>query len=276
MASGVRAVALLEGREDRLAPLGRDPGTGVGDREAELSGGSHVGTQLDGDANPAALGELDGVAGEVQKHLPQTHRVGVHDSRRRSADRGGDLQPLALRARRHQLDHALDEVTQVDRRHGQVQSTGIHSGEIEDLIDQRDQGLARTVNRLDITRVLRAEGGAPQQLRHPENAAQGRADLMPHGGEKARFGDVRRLGAVALGDRLLEPPDFVTERLVLDGRLARLLLGATPRLRKRRRERGQQAEGGARLDAERLRREPRADVHPRPRRTGTLRLSRRG
>ena len=82
------------------------PGPGVDHLEQQPP----VARRLDADADAAAVGEFDGVAGEIGQHLaqPQTRR---RRTKRGDVggDRGGDFQALALRARRQQFDDALDE-----------------------------------------------------------------------------------------------------------------------------------------------------------------------
>ncbi len=67
------------------------------------------GAGLDDDADAAALGELDRVAGEIEQHLAQPRRVAQHALEQSLVDVGGDLQALGLGARAHQLDHVLDQ-----------------------------------------------------------------------------------------------------------------------------------------------------------------------
>ena len=160
---------------------------------------------------PPALGELDRVAGEIGEHLAQAQAVGAHEARRGGADRGGDFDALALRARREQFDHALDQLAQIDRLDDQFEMARLDLGEIEDFVDERDQRAPRAANGLDVARVLGIERGLPQQVGHAEDAADRRADFVAHGRQKARFGLVRRLGPIARGGRFLEPPEFVAQ-----------------------------------------------------------------
>ena len=94
-----RGVLLLEGPEDPLLLLGRDADARVRDREAQarrspsvarLAGGFHADDHL------ARLGELDGVADQVEQHLAQPAGVadqGVGHVRLHVADQ---LQPLPV------------------------------------------------------------------------------------------------------------------------------------------------------------------------------------
>ena len=99
--------------------------------------------RLDDDRDAAALGELDGVAGEVEQHLAQPRRVADDARRQALVDVAADLQALRLRARPEQLDRLLDEGREDERPRREIEPAGLDLGEIEDLLDQRQQGLAR-------------------------------------------------------------------------------------------------------------------------------------
>jgi len=55
----------LEGVENRLLALGKDPDAGIGDVDAERRAGLGIGDERDDDA--AALGELQGVPHQVDQ-----------------------------------------------------------------------------------------------------------------------------------------------------------------------------------------------------------------
>src|SRR5271166_4388775 len=145
-AAGVGAVALLEMLEDRRAPVGRHARPGVDHGEPQLMPFA----PLDRDADSAGPGELHRVAGEVHQHLSEAHAVAPHETRRVRVDRSGDLEPLALGARREQLEHALNEPREVDCLDEEPDMAALDPGQVEDLVDERDQRRPRTANRLDV------------------------------------------------------------------------------------------------------------------------------
>ena len=105
--AGRAAVGLLEFAGNRApGPRGEMPmpvsRTGDGNRVG-LRG------RLDDDGDAAVIGELDGVAGEVEQHLAQAR--GVADDARGQAlvDVAADLETFRLRARAEQLDGFLDK-----------------------------------------------------------------------------------------------------------------------------------------------------------------------
>ena len=90
------AVGLLELVEDAGLLLRRDADAGVAHLEHDLAG---AGPGLDDDADAAGLGELDGVAGEIEQHLAQPRGVADDALRQPLVDVGGDLEALGLGAR---------------------------------------------------------------------------------------------------------------------------------------------------------------------------------
>jgi hypothetical protein len=77
----VGGAGLGEGLEDPFPLRLGHPGAGVGDSEAQGDGAGGLALwrpapRLDAQLHPAGLGELHGVAGEVEQHLTQAALVG--------------------------------------------------------------------------------------------------------------------------------------------------------------------------------------------------------
>ena len=94
-------------------------------------------------ATPPACGELDGVAGEIEQHLAQARGVADDHLRQPLVDERGDLDVFGLRARGQQFDGFLDQRRKRERPRLQIELAGLDLGEIENLLDQRQQGFAR-------------------------------------------------------------------------------------------------------------------------------------
>src|SRR5581483_465531 len=89
------AVGLLEGLEDDLVLLRRDPDAGVLDGDREYGAGAlqrvvvrapAARRHLEGERHAAPLGELEGVREQVLEHLEETLRVGVDRLRKARVD----------------------------------------------------------------------------------------------------------------------------------------------------------------------------------------------
>ena len=148
-------------------------------------------------ATPPRSRELDGVAGEIEQHLAQPRRVADDVRRQAFVDQRGDLDALGLRARRQQFDHAFHQRAERERPRLQIEPAGLDLGEIENLLDQRQQRFARGLCRLGVGDLLGRELGVEQQVGHAEHAVERRADLVADHGEEARLGAVGGLRLVA-------------------------------------------------------------------------------
>ena len=81
----------------------------------------------DVDNHLAALGELDGVAHEVQQHLPQTTRVAEQHARDVGLHAAAELEALFVSAPCEQLDSILDDLACVERDTLERQLPGFYS-----------------------------------------------------------------------------------------------------------------------------------------------------
>ena len=132
------AVGLREALEDAACLLRRDADAGVGDRRSAGSARPRSVSRraVDATHDLAALGELDGVADEVDQHLAQA--AGIADAARR-----------ARRARREQASSRpfcwaraarsrpalLDDVAEVEIDALELELAGLDLGEVEDVVD---------------------------------------------------------------------------------------------------------------------------------------------
>ena len=83
------------------------------------------GCRLDQDRNTAAFGELDGVAGKVEPHLPQPRRIAKHARWQPLVDIAADFKALGLSPRAQEFDGVLDEARQSERLHREIEAAGL-------------------------------------------------------------------------------------------------------------------------------------------------------
>ena len=76
--------------------------------------------------------------------------AGIADetARRRRGDLRGDLEALGVRAGGEQLDGVLDERLEVEWLLVEVEAAGLDLGEVEDLVDEGQQRVARRLDGL--------------------------------------------------------------------------------------------------------------------------------
>ena len=132
----VEAIGLAELVEDVGQGVGRDADAGVGDGELDPGVGGAGG---DGDA--AALGELDGVAGQIEQDLVEALGVGG-DRRHTRRDLDVQGQPLGGRLRQQDGPHLLDRAGDVDRPNFQLKPAGLDLGQVQYVVDKGGQAAA--------------------------------------------------------------------------------------------------------------------------------------
>ena len=100
--------------------------------------------EADDDRTLARLGELDGVAHQVDEDLPQAAGIGRDASR--AAGRRIQLQaqvPCLLRARASARRHVGDQLPGEQATPLDVELAGLDLREVEDVVDQRAAGARR-------------------------------------------------------------------------------------------------------------------------------------
>ena len=149
--------------------------------------------------------------------------------------------------RRHGLDrlgHVLDQWRQREQFEVKLHPPRLDLGQVEDVVDQREQMAARAehpIERLDV--LLKRLGILPQHLGDANDGVERRAQLMAHAGEELRLVLACEFELAALVLDFLEQPHVLDRdrRLVGEGRnQLDLLVGEWPHLQPRQ---GQDADG---------------------------------
>ncbi len=193
------AFGLLELAEDAGLRVGRDADAGVAHPERHVV---RSGARLRQHPDAAGWREFHRIAGEIEQHLPQPHRIADHFGSQARIREGGDLEAFCLRARRQQLDHLFDQRVEPEGFRLEVEPAGLDLREIEHVADQRHQRVAGAFHRARIGRLLGGQRRVEQEVRHAQNAVERRADLVADHGEEAALGAIGRIGLVArLGER---------------------------------------------------------------------------
>ena len=140
----------------------------------------------------AALGELDGVAEQVGEDLPDASRVADHPVGHVRRDAQHHVQPLLLRGDAEQSPPTPPAPARRSKGSGSsIELAGLDLGEVEDVVDHREQRLGRAAHRLRVLALLRVQMGVEQEAGHADDAVHRRADLVAHVGEELAL----RLGA---------------------------------------------------------------------------------
>ncbi|MFT3684773.1 MAG: hypothetical protein QM783_07545 [Phycisphaerales bacterium] len=156
---------------------------------------------FDGDA--AGLGELDGVADEVDQDLAEADGVGVDRLGDGRDDAGGEAEALAAGLDVHERQYVLQDAVsgggEVFHRH----ATGLDLGDVEDVVDDREQVLAVAVDGVDALEALAGCKGAvavvSEEFGKAQDGGHGRADLVAHVGQELALGATGGFG-LGFGD----------------------------------------------------------------------------
>ena len=152
------------------------------------------------DDDLAALGELDGVADQVDQDLAQPAGVADQSVGNVGGDPAGQLQALGSGPQRQGLERFL-----AARRAGETAIGSRLSLPASILEKSRmslitvEQRIGRALDQAEVLALPWRQLGIQGQLGHADDAVHRRADLVAHVGEKLALGSAGRLGGL-LGD----------------------------------------------------------------------------
>ncbi len=95
-----------------------------------------------GHAHRALVGELDGVAEEVDQHLPQAGAVGVKHLGHAVVDLKPQFQPLGGGLGRDHRHGVFKECANLERLRIEFELARLQLGEIQDVVDHTEQGVS--------------------------------------------------------------------------------------------------------------------------------------
>jgi len=223
-AAGRAGIGLGEGLKELLLRRRVDADAVVGDLEGEPQRLRLLDAHPAGDAAAAAgvsARELDRIAQQVVQHLADAGAVGQHLRGNLGRDEHVQGAAAALRQRQQGCAQPFDQTGDADRGALDLDPAGLDLGEIEDVVNQREQGRAGVAHDPHLRALVFGQSPLFQDLEHAEHAVHRRADLVAHGGEEGRLGLIGEFGLVArahrlfgfLGDALLELAVAALERL---------------------------------------------------------------
>jgi hypothetical protein len=146
------------------------------------------------DHHLAALGELDGVADQVHDDLAQASRIADHPLRHRQGDVGNELQLLLGGLNGEGLQRVAQGLAQLERQLLELEPPRLDLREVEDVVQQPQQGVRRALRHRQVLALLRIQRRAQQQVGHADHAVHRRPDLVAHVREEVALGHVGLLG----------------------------------------------------------------------------------
>ena len=137
-------------------------------------------TKVESDHDVTLLCELDGVVQRVQEHLLHAHGV-AHDALRDALVHvvaHVELQPG--RVQTDNLHHRCDHRLRMERLVSKHQLVRLYPRKVENIRDERLQGLAGAANGGYVIALDAVEVGVLQELAHGDQAVEGRSNFVRH------------------------------------------------------------------------------------------------
>ena len=175
-------IHLLERFEEAVLPVQRDADAGVAHGEMEqplfrvaeksvscswpngmLRAPCAGGGDFDDDF--ALVGELHGVADQIDQDLPQPGHVADQDLGNGVVHQAGEVEVLLGGLGRQQIQGLLDAGVEFEGMVFQFEFAGFDLGEVEDVVDDGQQGVGAAAGGLDVIALFVRQIGVQQQRR---------------------------------------------------------------------------------------------------------------
>ena len=181
---------LDEGFENGFEMFGGDADAGVGDAEAEDSGRASG-----GEADGTGLGELDGVAEEIEEDLAEAFFVGDDGIGQGRIGQEREFDGLGAGAGSDHVGDALEEGEEAEFGGGDFEFAGLDFGDVEDVVDDGEEVFAALLDDGGALALFGGGGGvAAEELGVAEDGVEGGAEFVGHVGEEFGFGAGGGLG----------------------------------------------------------------------------------
>jgi hypothetical protein len=106
----------------------------------------------------------------VDQDLAQTRGVAQQGVRHIVGDIAGELEPFLAGPEAEGLHRVVQRVAQAEFDRFEVQLARLDLGEVEDVIEQGQQGARRVLHHVQVLALLLRERGVERQLRHADDA----------------------------------------------------------------------------------------------------------
>jgi hypothetical protein len=185
--AGGGTVGLGKGVKEVREGGGGDTDAGIFDGEEEGDMGFGLGLEADAGDDLAMVGEFDGIDDEVGDDL--TEAAGV------AAELGGDIgideehefDVFFFGAVGEEFDGAFGGGEQIEVEGFEVEFTGLHFGEVEDVVDDGEEGFGAIFDGFEEAVLFGVERGVLEENGHADDAVEGGADFVADVGEELGF-----------------------------------------------------------------------------------------
>ena len=202
------------GLEDHLQLVAAKTDPGVFDLEADSRRRAGQRNAACPQPQLAGIGELDGVAHQVEQHLAQAPAVDLGDRRQPGIDLAAERQRFFGRLDADDVAQALQQVVQMNVGGARLQRAGLEPRDVDEVVDEQQHVLPATLDRAERNALLIAQPDVHlKNLRVAEDRIQRSPQLVAHRGEELGLGARRELGlTLGIAQRLL---GFLAQRDVV-------------------------------------------------------------
>ena len=142
------------------------------------------------------VGEFHRVGDQVVEDLPHADRIAAIGAAHVGVDHQVEGDPLAIGDRGEGRVGASGQLLQVEIGQLQLQLARLDFGQVENVIENGQQGLAGLADHLQPATLAARQPVPLHRLGHAQHPVQRRADFVADGGQEGALGPVGGLGGV--------------------------------------------------------------------------------
>jgi hypothetical protein len=140
------------------------------------------------DKDLATFGELDGITDEIDQDLANATGIAAEVGGDIGLDEAGQFEAFFVGFAGEHFDGGFDHLTEVQVGFLDGEGAVFDLGEVEEVIDDGEQGFAAGLDGAGEFSLLGGEGGIEEQPVHAKDGIHGGANFMTDVGEEDRFG----------------------------------------------------------------------------------------
>ena len=179
-----RSIRLREGFKYSFASFSRHANTTIAHLETQFQILSVILEHTEANKHFPLLGKLQGITNQVSENLAQAVGITGNRLRRVGINIKQQFQFFSVCVLGQQFHHFFNGLAHIEIDRFKFQLTGLYFGKIENIVNDMQQSLARTVHGAAKFLLLLCQLGSQQQFGHTQNTIHRRPDLMTHICEK--------------------------------------------------------------------------------------------
>ena len=203
--AGGRVIDLLERLKDQGLLLLGDADAGVRDRKRKLRLFGGPRDNHDVHRNPALFCEFHGIADQVGQNLAESAGIAHQRIRDIRMDPQYKVEPFLTGPVSERIERVLQAVAEAERNAGQFQLAGFDLRDIENVVDDGQKRVRRSLGELQAFPLLVRQFSVEHQFGHPQDAVHRGTNFMAHSRQELAFGPAGGLRRGSLPLLLLDP-----------------------------------------------------------------------